>query len=99
MCWPPLMLRVEPVTKPASSPHRQRTPRAAPSASPRSAALCEGILVHVLAAVDAQGRAGDEAGILAAQEEDAAGDLLRLAEAADRNAGTHLGEQFLRNRR
>jgi hypothetical protein len=44
----------------------------------------------VLAAVDRQGRAGDEAGILAAQEGDAARDLLGLAEPADRDRATIL---------
>ena len=32
MCWPPLMLMVEPVTKPASSEHKNATPRAISSA-------------------------------------------------------------------
>ena len=38
---------------------------------------------HVLTAIGGQRRAGDEAGIVAGEEDDAAGDLLGLAEAAD----------------
>src|SRR3546814_1639271 len=46
--------------------------------------------IHMLSAIDAHRRSGDEAGFLAAQEGDAAGDLARLAEAADGDFGDDL---------
>src|SRR5476651_2134927 len=47
-------------------------------------------LVHVLAAVDRQGRAGDEAGVVGDQEQHAARDLVGLAESPDRDLGHDL---------
>jgi len=44
----------------------------------------------VLAAVDRQGRAGDETGILVAQESDSARDLIGLSEPPDRNPSDDL---------
>src|SRR5690606_22500589 len=55
--------------------------------------------VHVLAAVDTQGRAGDEPRVLGAQERDASGDFIRVPEAADRDPGDDLLEYVLRHRR
>ena len=54
--------------------------------------------VHVLAAVDRQRRASDEAAILVDQECDPAGDLLGLAEAPDWDPSDDLAEHFLRHR-
>jgi hypothetical protein len=43
-------------------------------------------LIHVLAAIDRQGRAGDKACIIGSQEKNAAGDIISLSKASDRNA-------------
>src|SRR5438552_18493418 len=48
--------------------------------------------IHVLAAIDREGRAGDEIGFVGDQEQDGAGDVLGLAEAADRDARDDLFE-------
>src|SRR5215207_2109550 len=50
---------------------------------------------HVLAAVDRQRRAGDEAAVLGGEEDDGAADLLRGAEAADRDQRNDLRLQDL----
>src|SRR5258708_39603360 len=42
--------------------------------------------IHVLAAIDRQRRAGDEVGLVGDQEQNGAGDVLGLAEPADRDA-------------
>src|SRR5262245_20573487 len=52
----------------------------------------------MLAAVDRQRRAGDEARILIDEEGNASSDLLRLAEASNGDPGDDLAEYFLRNR-
>src|SRR5205823_15133850 len=54
--------------------------------------------IHVLAAIDREGRAGDEIGLVRDQEQDGAGDVLGLAEAADRNPCDDLFENVLRHR-
>src|SRR5579863_8150005 len=54
--------------------------------------------IHMLAAIDRQGRAGDETGFVRDQEQDGAGDVLGLAEAADRDARDDLLEDVLRHR-
>src|SRR3546814_20808157 len=53
--------------------------------------------IHVLAAVDAHGRAGDEACVLAAQEGDAARDFAGVAKASDGNLGDDLFEHRQRS--
>ncbi len=50
---------------------------------------------HVLAAVQGEGGAGHEAGPLARQERDHVGDLLALAQAADRDARDDAGQHGL----
>src|SRR5688572_25102995 len=55
--------------------------------------------IHVLAAVDRQSRAGDEAAFFRAEEGDAAGNLVGPPEPADRNAGNDLLEHVGRHRR
>src|SRR3954471_21128574 len=50
--------------------------------------------IHVLAAVDRQRRAGEEARILVDQESDSACDLFRPTESANRNARDDLGEHL-----
>src|SRR6185312_15930275 len=78
--WRPLLTMTKPVESPEVVILR----------SPRSGRLEGRKSVHVLAAVDRERRAGDELGILGAEEGDAAGDLLGAAEAADGDAGLDL---------
>src|SRR5690349_15306059 len=54
--------------------------------------------VHVLAAVDRQGRAGDEARVLIHQERNTASDLAGLPEPTNRDSCDDLAEHFLRHR-
>ena len=56
-------------------------------------------LDHISAAVDRQGRAGDEAGVVADQEEDAAGDFVGLADAARRGCRRQSSPSCRRTRR
>src|SRR5713101_5464362 len=56
-------------------------------------------LVHMLAAIDRQRRAGDETGIVGDQEHHAAGDFIGLAEPADRDLGDDLLQHVGRHRR
>src|SRR5205085_4040468 len=58
-----------------------------------------GASIHMLAAVDAQRAAGDEAAFLGAEKEDAPGDLAGLAEPADRDFGDDLLQHVGRHRR
>src|SRR5579859_1615502 len=54
--------------------------------------------IHMLAAVDRQRRAGDEAAVLGDQERDTARNLRRVAEAADRDLGDDLLQHILGHR-
>src|SRR3546814_14764363 len=54
--------------------------------------------IHMLAAVDAHRRSGDEPRVLAAQEDDPARDFLGVAEAADRDFGDDFFEHLRRDR-
>src|SRR5712664_3618617 len=56
-------------------------------------------LVHMLAAVDRQRRAGDETGIVSDQEHHAAGYFIGLAEPADRDLGDDLFQHVGRHGR
>src|SRR3954470_21938660 len=55
--------------------------------------------IHVLAAVDRQRRAGDEAAVLGAEEGDSAGDLVGAAQTADRDSRDDFLEHLGRDRR
>src|SRR5688500_8565 len=55
--------------------------------------------IHVLAAVDRQSRAGDEAAVFRAEENDATGDLVGAAQTADGNPRDDLLEHVGRHRR
>src|SRR4028119_2351057 len=96
MCWPPLMLSVDPVMKPPSSEQRKATPRALSRARGRErwTGPATAASIHVLAAVDAERRSGDEAAVVGAEEGHSASDLVGAAEAADRNPGDDLLEHF-----
>src|SRR3546814_14989758 len=52
----------------------------------------------MLATIDRQGRSGDEARIVGAEEGDPACDLLSVAKPADRHARHDLGKHVLRHR-
>src|SRR4051812_33115007 len=72
-----------------TSPRAPRRTAGGESSSPPAAAL------HVLAAVGGVDLAGDESGVGVGEELDDAGDLVGLAEAADRDLGDDLVQGLL----